>query len=247
MTPAPPLVYKCPYCGTLKTICALGSGNTCGATCWSDFKQDLPMLPRASLVQQCPSCNKYFLNTADNFYKCAVSYACGASWGYLSYPSLKDAFVQLSPLGDNEFGVRLMLLHSYNDLYGGCKGTKDQSEVSAEEKKFFIENARALIKLCNIKDPAQRLLMAELYREMGQFHKATRILRAAFKYDDDGLIDLCNKILLETDERNSKVFIYYGDKNHRRESIKRDDEGYVFDEELDAKNKIEHVEDDLPF
>lgn len=39
---------------------SIASGNTFGATIWSDSKRDYPMLPQPSVVQYCPHCGHYF-------------------------------------------------------------------------------------------------------------------------------------------------------------------------------------------
>jgi len=60
MTPGPPCRLTCPHCGGHKYIMSIASGNTFGATIWSDSKRDYPMLPQPSVVQYCPHCGHYF-------------------------------------------------------------------------------------------------------------------------------------------------------------------------------------------
>lgn len=231
MIPASPSVYKCPHCGALKAISAITSGNSIGATYWSDFKRDLPMSPRSSFVQQCPLCGKFFLLIEDNFYKCADSFFCVSSRGCLSYHSLKNAFTQLSPLGQYEKMIRLMLLHSYNDLYGD----KLIADIPTEDRKLFKENATALIGLCDIDHSDDRLFIAELYREMGKFHKTISILRASFKYENEAQNNLCNKMLEYAEQKITNVFIYIGDEALSRKAIEVDDKSYLYDEKDDAE------------
>ena len=71
----------------------------------------------------------------------ANSFFCASSKGRLSYESLKNAFAQLSPLGQYEKKMRLMMLHSYNDLYGD----KQIADIPTEDRKLFEENAVALM------------------------------------------------------------------------------------------------------
>ena len=119
------------------------------------------------------------------------------AWGNLSYHSLREAFKQLSPTGRNERQIRLMLLHAHNDLYGGCEGAKPRAEASIEEQQFFEENVRTLISMANIKDPYDRLLIAELYRELGEFEEAVRLLREPFDYNLYLGLDTMRKQMLE--------------------------------------------------
>lgn len=60
MTLGPPTRLTCPHCGKSKYILSIASGNTFGATHWSDTKHDYPMLRHPSLVQRCPHCDGYF-------------------------------------------------------------------------------------------------------------------------------------------------------------------------------------------
>lgn len=60
MTLGPPTRLTCPHCGKSKYILSIASGNTFGATHWSDTKHDYPMLRHPSSVQRCPHCGGYF-------------------------------------------------------------------------------------------------------------------------------------------------------------------------------------------
>lgn len=60
MTLGPPTRLTCPHCGKSKYILSIASGNTFGATHWSDTKHDYPMLRHPSSVQRCPHCDGYF-------------------------------------------------------------------------------------------------------------------------------------------------------------------------------------------
>ena len=44
-----------------KEIIRLLSGNSIGATLWSDARYEAPMLPEISPVQKCPTCGHFFL------------------------------------------------------------------------------------------------------------------------------------------------------------------------------------------
>jgi ribosomal protein S27AE len=60
MIPGPALRKECPYCGEVKELSSLRSGNTLRASHWSDTKSIYPMLPKNSEVQKCPGCGKYY-------------------------------------------------------------------------------------------------------------------------------------------------------------------------------------------
>ncbi len=60
MTLGNPTRLTCPHCGKVKHILSIASGNTFGATHWSDTKHDYPMLKSPSSVQRCPHCGHYY-------------------------------------------------------------------------------------------------------------------------------------------------------------------------------------------
>ncbi|MBQ5396611.1 MAG: hypothetical protein IIU59_07015, partial [Alistipes sp.] len=151
----------------------------------------------------------------------------------------------LSPTGKDERQMRLMLLYAHNDLYGGYEEAKPRAEASIEEQQFFEENVQALIVMANINDPYDRLLMAELYREMGQFEEAIRILREPFDYNLYLNLDATRKQILKQAEKHStNIFVVDGDKNHKRDAVLVDDKDYLYDDYFE-KNYID--KDYLPF
>lgn len=201
MIPCNPKVLKCPHCGEFKTVDAIISGNTIGKVVWSDMKSYCPMLPRPSYVQRCPSCRKYFFNDKSVQAGYAES-ECSSSLGELSYLSLKEAFNQLAPAGENEEIMRMMLLWAYNDIYGGCKRVSDCKDVPAEEREYFVNNVNALIAICQNND--EHLFVAELYREIGEFDKCIAELKAI--KDEEGK-EVREMIMTMALNRNADVFI----------------------------------------
>ena len=64
MTPGPTLVLACPVCGALVRQRSLASGNTFGATLWSDGRFDAPMLPDAPALALCAGGHWFWLADA---------------------------------------------------------------------------------------------------------------------------------------------------------------------------------------
>lgn len=231
-------LYKCPHCGALKVLRSSYGCDFDGTVRWSDSKTYYPHIQKPSYVQHCPSCGGYFFRAEATLYKIDIYSVSNVAWGNLSYHSLRDAFEQLSPAGKDERQMRLMLLYAHNGLYGGCKGTKSRAEASCDEQSFFEENASTLISLANMDDPYGRLLTAELYREMGQFDEAVRVLREPFYYNLYLGLDAIRKLVLErAEQHDSNVFIVGGDRNHKREAVLVDDKDYLYDEDFE-KNYI---------
>ncbi|MFZ4580311.1 MAG: hypothetical protein ACOYOB_18160, partial [Myxococcota bacterium] len=56
MTPGPTIINKCSACAKLVEQATIGSGNTFGATFWTDGKREAPMLPDPLWLVMCPHC-----------------------------------------------------------------------------------------------------------------------------------------------------------------------------------------------
>lgn len=230
MLPAKPEILKCPHCGRKMCISSLLSGNTFDMVQWSDTKTFAPMLPSVSPVLKCPKCEKYFFY--DNKY---IVGTCRthreSSWGWLSYVSLKEALEQLQPKGEDEITLRILLLQGYNDLYGGCAGTKRRSEAPTNERKYFENNARRIIELM----PGNKIFCAELYRELGEFEQAITLLNDIS--DNQKLNKVVEQIKNHALRSNSNVFIVNGDfgDNCEREAT-QDDKMFKYNRITDILN-----------
>ena len=64
--------------------------------------------------------------------------------------------------GKDEYTVRLMVLHAYNDLYVNT----ENKDIPTKESQFMKQNILRLIPLSQ-----DMMLRSELYREIGEFDK----------------------------------------------------------------------------
>lgn len=231
MIPSTPDILKCPHCGGLSRLSSIMSGNTCGMVQWSDTKRYTPMLPSLSAVQKCPSCEKYFFYERGLIVGNCESYG-NSSWGHLSYTSLKDALEQLQPTGDNEIKLRIMILHGYNDHYGGCPGTKLPSDAPANERIYFENNARRLIELM----PDNKVFCAELYRELGEFEQSLSILNNITA--DGYMAQIVEQIKARALINDCSVFVL--NEKEARDTTRtaiEDKPGFVYDAEADKTGR----------
>lgn len=232
MLPAKPQILECPHCGGLRRINAIMSGNTFGMTQWSDAKRCAPMLPTPSLVMRCPHCSKYhFFEPKQILGSCNVD--GHSSWGNLSYASLKEALVQLQPTGLEELNLRIMLIHAYNDLYGGCPGTMQPEEAPAHERLYFERNARKLIAMHG----DNMLFCAELYRELGEYDQAREMLSNIT--GDDYMLNIARQIDVRAERGDSRVFVLNDNNGQQRlrEAILVDDVAYKYDPKRDVERR----------
>lgn len=206
---ANPYILKCPHCSGLMRVSSIISGNTFGMTQWSDLKSYYPMFRRVSPVLRCSVCERYFLSRDGQIVgKCKLQRK--SSWGDLSYKSLKEAFEQIQPSGDDEKELRLMLLHGYNDNYGGCADSELPSDAPIDERKYFEDNAKRLIELI----PDNKLFCAEIYRELGEFEKSLELLNGVAITAN--LADFVEQIKSRALQHDSRVFIIGGSRECKR-------------------------------
>lgn len=242
MTIGYPKIVKCPHCGAMKAVFSIMSGNTIGATIWSDGKTIRPMLQQASPIQQCPACYKFYYYDMSTIIGRAKSYLVCYTKGRLSYPSLQNAFEQLAPTGIQEEKLRWMLLHGFNDLYGGCNGTQQRHNATNDERDYFEKNVKALISLLD-KDvivdlDSHRVLMAELHREIEEFDKAKSILemmdvKEGLINGRKDIVDYYYRPIMErVNNRNANVFVLFPHSaNDSIRSAQLEDEvGTIFDD-----------------
>lgn len=193
-------ILICPFCGKKKEIMSLLSGNTFRAEMWSDNKQIAPMLPEISFVQRCPQCGKYYITERQELKYAKDSYSFDQ--GLLSYPEMKEAFIQLSEEGfvneEEETKVRMMLHHAYNDYY---YRSYDNKEINAEDKTLFHENGSWLID--NL--ITGNVLKAEFYREIGEFEVAHDILESV-EVEDEFLKRIMKQIQERVQNNDCRVF-----------------------------------------
>ena len=197
MLPDHSALLRCPHCSALKEVLQLMSGNTIGATLWSDAKQIAPMLPRVSYIQRCPTCGKYFFRTKDVMAGTSNNY--GGGTGDLPLEYLKQALTQLQPTGNDEHILRINILWAFNDRYGNM----EQSDIPIEEWEYHVDNVHHLVQM-----DIDALLRAELYREIGDFEQAIQILQSHEVADN--LKDLQRQLLQQSQQHKRKVFALYG-------------------------------------
>ena len=204
---------KCPKCDTGKKLLCLASGNTFGAQLWSDAMRHAPMLPQLSPIQKCEECGHfYFLRDVEM--KNENGY--GGETGKLSYEDAKQAFLvleheRISP--DNLFTLRFEFIHRFNDAfreiykhhYGEEKTSTHPDDRCKTDWELHRSNLKEIIKLLDENKKDDQLLIAEFYREAGDFENSLRILER-FEPEEEFLAKLKERMKKEVEKQNSLVF-----------------------------------------
>lgn len=212
MLPGPPLLVECPKCGHEKRLMSLTSGNTFGARQWSDSYREAPMLPRLSEVQKCPDCHGYFLlSHAQQHYDNSEDAPFATDTGRLTYEEMKEALCLLdtdSLSSEDEINIRFEFLHRYNDAFrqDSYESVEENPTRNEADKKLHKENLKAFVRLFDENDKYYTPILAELYRESGDFDKCLKLLNN-YKPESDYLKKFINTMRKKAKKKDDMVFL----------------------------------------
>lgn len=179
MLPGPDYIYKCPHCGNLIARGSLMSGNTFGSKLYSDGKRISPMLPEFPLITKCRKCDTIFwLNKLPKVGSRRWSDESHPEWedaDMAEFLSLDDYFraieAGLAGKHDEELHIRQQIWWSFNDMY-----RHDSNLPEEVPDARYSENCTSLMKLFDSRNITQRIMMADLNRNMGNFDECLRLL-----------------------------------------------------------------------
>ena len=187
MLPGPDRVIECPNCGAFHKVFSLQSGNTFGASLWTDGKMIAPMLPEPPDITKCHQCRSIFwvsdARQAGEIPPFAIEPA-GIDDSWKNAPDATElteaeCFEAIeSGLGstrEKETRLRVLTWWRGNDVYREA-GHARHVEAGARPVKS-AGNMRGLFSLLDDKDPYQRIMKAEIARELGDFKEALKLLR----------------------------------------------------------------------
>ncbi len=209
MLPGPNYVYKCPNCGNLLTRQSLLSFNTFGARRYSDGKVIAPMFPAIPDLTKCKKCNTIFWFSR---LKEIGTYEYGkkqkSEWpdaDDAEFLGIDDYFRAIDTgIAENkniELFIRRSIWWAYNDRHRDRK----QMFVDENDEKRWKENCEKLISLLDQSELDERIMTAELKRNMGDFQGCLDIITSI---DDDKLNWLKTKFINECEQINRWVICF---------------------------------------
>ena len=186
MMPGETIYRECPACKKLLIERTLLSGNTIGARYWTDGKMEAPMFPDNPALVRCAHCRaqlwlpeapqhefetppKMFetvQNTLDPIAPTESDYLDAVAGG-------------LAPDKERETYCRVHAWHSFNDARRNEKNAPDLAELPDQT----AANMKALFAMLDRNAPAERMLRAELARELGRFPEALQLINFDFGED----------------------------------------------------------------
>ncbi len=205
--PGPDNIRKCPHCSALFREHTTISGNTFGAVVWADGCMEAPMLPEWPLLVKCAKCGKLIwvreseLVGSDGFIV-VEEQTEGArdpreQWkdvGDFDVPSEADLLATATALRDSPQKEKYVRMWAWRIRNGEIRGRPTATMGWTEAR---MENVRRLQQLLDVKDPWQRLLHAEIDRELGNFETCLKQLEGDFGNINPALIGTIKRLAKE--------------------------------------------------
>jgi hypothetical protein len=169
------IIRECPHCKAQVVQEETLSGNTIGAKFYTDGKREAKMLPDHPALVKCPACSNFFW--VDEAVEVDTGFDAAKGKQQVLAPSGKEMLELLSGPAlprDKELYVRISAWRSANDAWrrtsnGMPAFTKDQEQ-----------NLKALSDMLDEAEPNQRILKAEIARELGEFDECLSLLSQPF-------------------------------------------------------------------
>ncbi len=204
----PDAIVACPHCGTLARHWTLESGNTFGASQWTDGKTFAPMLQRPPEFVRCRWCRGfYWLDQAKAVGELPEPFhmADDEDGGPPSVPPAWTAaprveepteieYLEAIDAGlvgaDRVLDARILAWWRGNDPFRGREyakrfgAGKDEAPAAPEARR---RNLEALLGLLDDADPGALVMKAEALRHLGRFDDA---LAALGRIDDEGFAEI---------------------------------------------------------
>lgn len=195
---------KAPGCKKPVKFSTISSGNTFGATYWTDGMKEAPMLPDEPWLRISPTEKVMFWSD-----ECEeigqIDYFSGKSvnseWKDLDYaeePSEAEYMVALqsglAKTRKKERYIRMRLWWRGND--------RIRRDESSELSEVHLENLHCFEAILSEGDPDQRLMKAEVLRQLSRFDDALRHLDADYP---EGYSDAVQRIRELALQSNAKV------------------------------------------
>ena len=223
MIPGPVFYKKCFECSVIFKVRSFGSGNTFGATYWTDGRMNAPMISDVLSLAICPNCkNTLWLEELDTLGITTPSLA------YLndaeSQAQTEKEKTEIAKLGaaDAEFCIGLFSDDYYYLLKKGIKDPKkelyvrlqlwwEENDLRRESRRIFkmreeeIVNLQALILLLDESDEHQLMMKAEALREIGRFEDALLILEKSTNPEFASVVDFMKNLCVNADPFVRKI------------------------------------------
>ncbi len=206
MQPGPDEIIECLKCRALARVPSLLSGNTIGARWWTDGKMEAMMLPQYPEITRCGACAAfYWVSDARRIGE--IDYNDDSKrrqipeeWGEAEKIEelSEDEYLQAIAGGlgkprKRELYLRTRAWWAGNDAFRTPE-TDKPGQPAPPRSPAATANLERLFKLLRTKDITERLLKAEVARELGRFDEALEILRSEFPSQYQRVVTLMQEL-----------------------------------------------------
>lgn len=199
MTYGPDKILCLPRSGTLTRISTLASGNTFGATQWTDGRQVIPMLPDDPWLRLHRPTGEFFWTDECEEAGEDLSEEDHERWEGVAYaddPTPEDlwhALEQCVTHSEEKLRyLRVWLWWKQNDT------VRETGRLQADADQFRV-NALEIIRTSDLDNPNQRLMAAEAARNIGEFGQALSLLGAEFPAAYEHAVEKIRTLALQQD------------------------------------------------
>jgi hypothetical protein len=212
MLPGKDQVISCPKCQGLARYMTLKSGNTFGARVWTDGKQLAPMLPLPPTVVKCRHCAECYwladaeeIGTIDRWQ--GEGQQVNPAWvdaQAVEEPAEEEYYQALekglATSTEQERELRVLAWWRRNDSFRDAP--KEKAHRIAHPPGSWRKNLEGLARLLTQEDDNDRLMQAEVLRELGEFESAKQILN---RVDSPDIAEIVRQIRSLCDTRDTCV------------------------------------------
>jgi hypothetical protein len=194
------IVRGCPHCSAHVVQEDTLSGNTIGAKYYTDGKREAKMLPDHPALVKCPVCSGLFW--VDEAVEVDSGFDAAKGKQQVIAPSEKDLLGFLSGPRlpkDKEIYLRMRAWRSANDAW---RWNPNATPAFSKDQE---QNLKALSEMLDETEPNQRILKAEIARELSDFDESLRLLSYQFEESYDWATGFISK-LAEEKVRAVKAF-----------------------------------------
>jgi len=212
MIPGPDKVIECPKCQGLARVFTLLSGNTFGARRWTDGKMIAPMLPRPPAITKCGDCGHYFWISdanvigelplwGDEAKRIPSNWKTAERVRELSESEYFEAIrIGVAESKEQELHLRIWAWWAGNDLLRSQgQSSVDQTQAVPIRSPEATANLERLLELLDTSNTDQRLMKAEVLRELGKFDDAIRLLEFGFPSEYTSVVALIRDLAQKKD------------------------------------------------
>jgi len=199
MTPGPTQILKTPLTGAFVKIATICSGNTFGARYWTDGKREAPMLPDEPWLRRHPETGELFWTdeceavAEDPEWEESENYR---EVQYAEEPTVDDYRSALdSSVASTPEKQRYVLMR----FWWAANDSVRHGEASTSSLPDFRERLLQLRALLDTSDPNQRLMSAEVARQLGDFASAEELMNFQFPEGYSHAVALITERIREED------------------------------------------------